>query len=603
MPGRIPEEDLERVRAASDIVEVASERLTLKRNGRRYVALCPFHNEKTPSFSINPETGLYHCFGCGVSGNVFQFLMGVEDVGFVDAVERLARRAGIEIAFLDEAPADRRRRQLRPRIEAVLARARDFFTDRLLRAEDAGGARGYLRSRGYDRDVAVRFGVGWAPAARDALVAHLRSAGFREEEIAEAGVALRDGGGGLHDQLRGRVVFTISDPQGQPIGFGGRALEAAGPKYLNTPETMLYHKSSVLYGMNWAKADVVARDEVVVVEGYTDVIGFHLAGATNTVATCGTALGDQHLRLLKRFTPHVVLAFDGDTAGEAATEKVFEATSRLGLDVRVALLPRGTDPAELAAEGSAAVEHLLARTVPLLEFKVDHAVAGIAMDSAEGERRALDAGAAAVAAHPDSLARRNAARGLARRLRDVTEDVAIERVEALRRGEAPPATARPGSDSPVRVPRVEAAALCALLQRPATTLGGVPDLSPEWFTGASARSLAAVGAPAARARAGDAVPGAAGDDRPLDVGSLGVPAEALSLAGRLAVIEPPGFDALEDFAREAATALQRVWVARRIRELHHALQVAESAGDVDTVQTCDDELVAFIDLKQSMGES
>ena len=305
-------EDIDRVRERTDLVELASEVTRVKRSGRSVMAVCPFHSEKTPSLSIDPGRGLFHCFGCGKSGDVFGWVQETQGLGFSDALELLARRAGVTLTIDPDAAKHRDRRE---RLIDAIERSVAFYNERLKSGDDAGHARGYLRSRGYDADVVDRFHLGYSPEAWDTLVTHLRDAGVKDEAMTAAGLASRSRRGGLVDRFRNRLMFPIYDVRGDAVGFGARLLDGDGPKYLNSPETPIYHKSRLLYGLNWSKSQIVRSDESVVVEGYTDVIAFHLAEMPVAVATCGTALGEEHLDLLRRFSKRVVLAFDADEAG------------------------------------------------------------------------------------------------------------------------------------------------------------------------------------------------------------------------------------------------------------------------------------------------
>ncbi|MER3453444.1 MAG: DNA primase, partial [Acidimicrobiia bacterium] len=339
----IVDEDVARVRAAADLVAIASEHIALKRVGRRFVGLCPFHAEKTPSFSINAELGLYYCFGCGAKGDVITFVRDVEHLDFVGAVEHLAAKTGIALRY-DDAVSTRERERRARLVEAMRA-AVAWYHRRLLEAPDAGPARAYLRSRGYDRTVVERFKLGWAPEEWDALARALR---LPDDVLRDTGLGYLNRAGRQLDAFRGRVMFPIFDVRGDPVAFGGRTLTGEGPKYKNSPETPLYVKSRTLYGLNWAKSEIVAAGEVIVCEGYTDVIGFALAGVPHAVATCGTALADEHFRILKNFARRIVLAFDADAAGQAAAERFYEWERRYELDIAVAELPAGHDPADLA---------------------------------------------------------------------------------------------------------------------------------------------------------------------------------------------------------------------------------------------------------------
>jgi DNA primase len=338
-------EDIERVRAATDFVAVAGEHIALKPAGRRWQGLCPFHAEKSPSFSINAEEGLYYCFGCGKGGDVITFVREIEHLEFAEAVERLAARSGIQIRYDTAAVSEERQR--RARLVSAMEQAVDWYHARLLSGPDANVARSYLRSRGYDGETVRAYRIGWAPEGWDELCRALK---LPADVAKDTGLGFLNKAGRVQDFFRGRVLFPIFDVRGDPVAFGGRRLPDGlgpsgplsgepGPKYRNSPETPLYSKSRVLYGLNWAKAAVVEANEVVVCEGYTDVIGLARAGVTWGVATCGTALSDEHVRVLKNFARRVVLAYDADAAGQAAAERFYEWEQRYELDLAVADLP------------------------------------------------------------------------------------------------------------------------------------------------------------------------------------------------------------------------------------------------------------------------
>ncbi len=406
-------EDIDRVRERTDLVELASEVTKVKRSGRSVMAVCPFHSEKTPSLSIDPARGLFHCFGCGKSGDVFGWVQETQGLGFSDAVEFLARRAGVTLTQDPEAAKKRDRRE---RLIDAVGRAVAFYHDRLKTADDAGSARSYLRNRGYDTDVVDRFQLGYSPDAWETLVTHLHDAGVRDEAMVGAGLASRSRRGTLVDRFRNRLMFPIYDVRGDAVGFGARLLGGDGPKYLNSPETPIYHKARLLYGLNWSKSQIVRSDEAVVVEGYTDVIAFHLADMPIAVATCGTAMGEDHLDLLRRFSKRVVLAFDADEAGAGAAERGFERSVPGDLDLRVAVLPEGRDPADLVAEGEVGVlSSAIEEAVPLLQFRIDRELARFTLHEAESRGKAVRAAAALIALHPDSVVRQEYAVLLSRR--------------------------------------------------------------------------------------------------------------------------------------------------------------------------------------------
>ena len=384
----ILEEDIARVRETTDIVALIGEHVALKRSGGRFSGLCPFHGEKTASFSVNAQLGVYYCFGCQESGDAITFVRKIEGLEFADAVERLAAKAGITLRYDSVgATQDRRKRQ---RLTETVAAAVDFY-HRLLLEDAAGGhARGYLRSRGFDGDAARQFSLGWAPDGFDTLVRHLYSLKFSRDDLEAAGLAFVNRSQKAQDFFRARLMFPVFDRAGDPVGFGGRTLTDDGPKYKNTKDTQLYHKSRLLYGLNWAKAEVGARDEVVICEGYTDVMGFALAGVPNAVATCGTALADDHVQILKSFTRHVVLAYDADAAGQSAAEKWYQWEQRFDIEVKVAALPPGQDPGDLWKADPAALVKAVEGASRFAQFKIDRALAAADLVTPEGKARAAD---------------------------------------------------------------------------------------------------------------------------------------------------------------------------------------------------------------------
>ncbi|MFP5375850.1 MAG: DNA primase, partial [Acidimicrobiia bacterium] len=368
---------------------------------RRWVGLCPFHAEKTASFSVNAELGLYHCFGCQAKGDVITFLREVDHLDFVEAVERLAARAGIELRY-DEAREGRDRQRRSRLIEAVEA-AVEWYHQRLLTAADAAPARAYLRSRGYDGDVVRAFRLGWAPTEWDALARALR---LPDDVLRDTGLGIVNRRGRQQDSFRGRVMFPILDAAGKAVAFGGRALPGdEGPKYKNSPETPIYSKSRTLYGLNWAKGEVVSTGEVVVCEGYTDVIGLAGAGVRRAVATCGTALADEHFRMLKNFARRIVLAYDADAAGQAAAERFYEWERRYEVDLFVASLPAGSDPADLAGRDPDGLRAAVADAKPFLRFRVDRVLGKGDLHTSDGRARATEAAMAVIAEHPNELVR------------------------------------------------------------------------------------------------------------------------------------------------------------------------------------------------------
>jgi DNA primase len=398
----IVEEDIARVRASTDFVALVSEHLGLRRVGTRYVGLCPFHTEKSPSFSVNGELGMYYCFGCGAKGDAITFLRETEQLDFVEAVERLAARAGISLRYDDEAGG--RDRQRRSRIHETLEAAVAWYHERLLSSPDAGAARGYLRrERGYDRETVEQYRLGWAPEGWNNLV---RGLGVPASALVDAGLATVDEKGRHTDFFRGRLLFPIFEAGGHAVGAGGRLMPGGrGPKYKNTSNTAVYDKSRTLYGLNWAKKAVVEKGQVVVCEGYTDVIGLHRSGVGEAVATCGTALAEGHIRLLTNFARRILLAYDSDSAGQSAADKFYEWEKRYEVEIRVIGLPAGSDPADLAREDPAALATAVNDARPYLGFRLDRLFGRSDLSTPEGRARAAEAAVAMVAEHPVELVR------------------------------------------------------------------------------------------------------------------------------------------------------------------------------------------------------
>ena len=485
----VVDEDIAAVKTATDLVAVVGQYTQGKQVGRRWVGLCPFHGEKTPSFSVNREDGLWMCFGCQKSGDAITFVREIEHLDFVGAVEWLAARSGVTLRYTtDDEGASRQKRK---RLHEAMERAVDWYNERLLTGPDAGPARGYLRSRGLDGDIVRRYRLGWAPAAWDEMVKALR---LPDDVLVATGLGFKNRSGRSTDAFRGRLLFPIFDPEGRAVAFGGRVLPGdEGPKYKNSPETELYSKSRVLYGLNWHKSDIVgagAAGEVIVCEGYTDVIGFARAGIPRAVATCGTALTEDHVKLLARFAKRIVLAFDADAAGQGAADRFAAWEARYELEVCVADLPPGKDPGDLAqsdpARLEAAVERLaewrpgLVGAKPYLAFRLDRVLAAGDLGSVEGRARAAKAGVEVLAGTTDALVRDPYLMKLADFCRVDVEQLRRQLQERTRRGgrEARvPVDVRPPSAGG-EVHGAEVEALVLLVQRRDDTL---PWLADELF--------------------------------------------------------------------------------------------------------------------------
>ena len=396
-------DDIAKVRAATDIVAVISEHTEVKRSGRQWMARCPLHGERTPSLSVSPDKGVYFCFGCQRSGDVITFVQEIEGLDFAGAVETLAARAGIQLRYTsrDESAARSRRKRL---LEAV-EKARDFYHQRLLDGRDGGPARHYLRSRGYDGELVRRWKLGWAPDDWDVLARHLK---LTDDDLRDSGLGFVNRGGRQQDFFRGRVLFPIDDERGEVVGFGGRVMPGAdGPKYLNTStDARTYDKSRVLYGLHEHRRQIVKEGQAVVCEGYTDVIGCAEAGIELAVATCGTALTEDHVRLLKRFSAsRLVLAFDADAAGAAAAARVYAWERQFELEVLVADLPAGQDPGDLGRSDPDELQRAVREAVPLLRFRVDRALAGADLSTIESRARHAERAVTVVNEHPDPMVR------------------------------------------------------------------------------------------------------------------------------------------------------------------------------------------------------
>jgi DNA primase len=388
-------------------VALITEYVALKKSGRRWQGLCPFHAEKSPSFSVNAEEGRYYCFGCRVSGDQITFIREMQHLDFVEAVRVLADRAGIELHEDDSLGPARKDRQ---EFLAAMEEAVKWYHDRLLNSPDARSARDYLRSRGISGEVARRFQLGWAPDEWDALATALK---LSEKVLEGTGLGFVNKRGRRQDALRARLIFPIFDSAGKAIAVGGRILPGAPEdpdgyrqaKYKNSPETPIYSKRRTLYGLNWAKDDIIKSGEIIVCEGYTDVIACFQAGLPRAVATCGTALGEDHFRIMRNFAKRIVLAYDADSAGQSAAASVYQWERQHEVDVFVAKLPKGSDPAELAQRDPSALVAAIGGAVPFLQFRLDRVLDAANLSTAEGRARNAEAALRVLAEHPSDLVR------------------------------------------------------------------------------------------------------------------------------------------------------------------------------------------------------
>ncbi|GAA1146722.1 DNA primase [Microbacterium oxydans] len=473
---RIRQADVDEVKARTNIADIIGERVALKPAGVGSLkGLCPFHDEKSPSFHVRQQVGYYHCFGCGESGDVYSFLREMDHVSFTEAVERLAGRIGYTLHYEDGGAAPET--SGRSRLYAANTAAAEFFRAQLL-TPDAEAGRRFLGERGFDAGAAAHFGVGFAPRGWDGMLKALTAQGFTREELSNAGL-VSTGQRGVYDRFRGRLVWPIRDVSGQTIGFGARKLfdDDQGPKYLNTPETPIYKKAQVLYGLDLAKRDIARGDprRVVVVEGYTDVMACHLAGLTTAIATCGTAFGTEHIKVLRRVmgddnaSGEVVFTFDGDEAGQKAALRAFTEDDRFNAQTFVAVAPDGMDPCDLRLRrGDAAVRGLMDTKQPMFEFAIDRKLGGFDLSTVEGRVGALRAAAPIVAEIRDQLLRPGYERVLARRLGMDPTEVRSE-VERAARGASTPQQPRreaPQIDSVTGAPLVAPVTLASLPRSP-----------------------------------------------------------------------------------------------------------------------------------------
>jgi DNA primase len=410
--GRIRDEDIAELRERAPIDEVVSAYVTLRNAGSgSQKGLCPFHDEKTPSFTVTPARQYFHCFGCGQGGDVLSFVQQVEGLSFVEAVEKLAARFGVELHYVEGGPRTGTDHGQRQRLMEANRLAQQFYAAQLAETEEAVVGRRFLSERGFDHEVSDRFGVGYAPRSGEALLRHLRGRDVRDEDMVAAGVVAR-GARGLYDRFRGRLLWPIRELSGEVVGFGARRLhddDRIEAKYLNTPDTALYKKSHLLYGVDLARREIARSQQAVVVEGYTDVMACHLAGVPTAVATCGTAFGPDHARILRRllldhdeFRGEVIFTFDGDEAGRRAALKAFAGDQQFVAQTYVAVEPSGKDPCDLRlSDGEAAVRELVARRVPLYRFVLRNVVDRFDLDRADGRIDAVREAAGLVASVRD----------------------------------------------------------------------------------------------------------------------------------------------------------------------------------------------------------
>ena len=634
MAGLIKREDIDAVRERIRIEDVVGEHVTLKSGGAGSMkGLCPFHDERTPSFNVRPQLGLWHCFGCGEGGDVIAFVERIDHLSFTEAVEYLAGRAGVRLRYEESDGAVRHGVEpgTRRRLLEANRVAEDWFRSQLSRTNPlAAGAGRFLYSRGFDDDALERFGVGFAPAGWDNLANVLRSRGFTERELVASGLCGEGAGGRrVYDRFRDRIMWPIRDVTGATVGFGGRRLsdeDASVPKYLNTPETAIYHKGQVLYGLDLAKRDIAAGHRVVVVEGYTDVMAAHLSGVTTAVATCGTAFGADHARIVRRLLGdaadpsagvlagdrvrggEVIFTFDGDAAGQKAALRAYGEDQRFATQTFVAVEPHGLDPCDLRLEeGAEGIPRLLERRKPLFEFVIRTSLSHVDLETAEGRVRGLRTAAPVVAGIRDRALRREYARRLAGWLGLPEPEVLAAVRAAERRGGAGPGTGPGGGAGAPPVPKaprpalppvtdpvtgLERQVLAVMVQLPFVAgAAGADAIEAAAFAnpvhravfeavqaaGGAARALDEVRALAVDGRGREEVERAAlarwveqvrlGAGPEVDAALTALAVVELPVAGRRGAGEGLDADSAERYARDVITSLARMGVNRRLTEL------------------------------------
>jgi DNA primase len=631
MAGRISDRDIAAIRERVRIEEVVGDYVQLRRAGADSLkGLCPFHDEKSPSFHVRPNHGHFHCFGCGEGGDVYAFIQKIEHVTFVEAVELLADRIGHTITYTGPATSVQRDRGSRSRLVAANAAAAEFYAA-TLESEEAAPARQYLTERNFDAEAARRFGCGFAPSGWDSLTKHLVRKGFEFKELEAAGLS-RQGRRGPIDRFHRRLLWPIRTAAGEVIGFGARRLFDDDPmeaKYINTPETLLYKKSSVMFGIDLAKRDIAKGHQAVVVEGYTDVMAMHLAGVMTAVASCGTAFGDEHLSMLRRlmmddsfFRGELIYVFDGDAAGRAAALKAFGGEQNLAGQSFVAVAPDGMDPCDLRLKsGDGALRDLVARRTPLFEFAIRTAIAEMDLDSAEGRVAALRRCVPMVGQIKDPTLRDEYGRQLAGWVG--WDDVAqvIDRVRSHAKKSPTPARGGSGQNAPRRPPQQSRAvapahpaaarpdprdptlwpqreALKSALQYPALAGPVFDTLTVESFThpgyAAVRGAIEAAGGTSSGVTGGqwiDAVRQRAGSDLTAGlVSELGVDAVQVD------------DEKLPRYIAGVLARLQEVWMGRQIAEVKSKLQRMSPIEQGDEYHALFGDLVAMEAYRRSLLE-
>ncbi|OKL54080.1 DNA primase [Bowdeniella nasicola] len=607
MAGLIKREDIDQVRERTRIDEVVSQHVTLRAAGVGSMkGLCPFHDEKTPSFHVRPTVGRWHCFGCGEGGDVINFVQRINGITFVEAVEHLADRLGMQLRYEEgsQPSKDAATPGLRRRLLAAHEVAEQYYREQL-NSPEAAAAREFLTQRGFTQSIAEHFGIGYAPQGWDGVLKHLRGRGFTEKELKASGL-VSEGNRGVYDRFRGRVMWPIRDVIGATIGFGARHLYEAdkGPKYLNTPETLIYKKSQVLYGLDLAKREIAQQRQIVIVEGYTDVMACHVAGVKTAVATCGTAFGADHVRVVRRLLGdsrdsssgiflsgktrggEVIFTFDGDAAGRKAALKAFNEDQSFGAQTFVAVEPRGLDPCDLwRADGDEAVHNLIAARQPLFEFVIHSALSELDLETAEGRVAGLKSCAPVVATIRDKALRGEYTRALAGWLgmdmatvaNEVRTAPRLTHPERVNLTPDEPRRERLAAPDPTDpVVRLEAQALQLALQEPATAYQyGFDSLQSAAFVVPVYRALFEA-IQAAGGTGGAGSPEAGNAANWLEDIVEQIPDQLASAVGALSVSPiPRGDESLSAYTIDVLNALLRMDLTRKITHLRGQLSRTE----------------------------
>jgi DNA primase len=623
--GRIRESDIAQVRDRNRIDDIVGEYVALRRaGGGALKGLCPFHDEKTPSFNVRATHGTFHCFGCGEGGDVIAFLMKIDHLSFVEAVERLAERSGIQLTYEGGAPTRQRDKGTRTRLLDAHKAAAEFYAEQLTTPE-ALTAREFLAERGFDQAAALQFGCGYAPAGWDKLTKHLLGRGFELQELIKGGLS-REGRQGPIDRFHRRLLWPIRDLGSDVVGFGARRLyddDQIQAKYLNTSESPIYKKSQVLFGLDLAKREIARRHQVVVVEGYTDVMAMHASGVPTAVASCGTAFGTEHITVLRRllmdddaFRGEVIFTFDGDEAGQKAARKAFDEDQKFAAQTFIAIAPDGQDPCELRqSKGEPAVRDLIARRRPLFEFAIKTELAEHNLDNAEGRVEALRKTVPMVARIKDSSLRDEYARQLAGWVGWEDTLTVVRRVRESAGGKPAPASrAKPVDpnqgalavdvDGPARPnPRdpqlhVQREVIKLALQEPAFAGPMYDSLPQEVFSHPAYAELHR-----AVLAAGGTASGLAGAELMDAVARCCVSGTVKSLVTELAVEPiPTRQNALERYAAGMLAALQRQLLAGQIADIKSRLQRLSPIEEPDEARALWGDLVALEQYYKALGE-